>query len=111
VTVEIEKEARMNFERLHFDSSESFHFSYLQAKVGRESYLGVRTVGLGSRLRRDIPDICLDEAASLGLDGLCLLTDEQVGDTHSFIHHAHPRAQSCVLFMGSHSVPWISTSP
>lgn len=94
VTVEIEKEARMNFERLHFDSSESFHFSYLQAKVGRESYLGVRTVGLGSRLRRDIPDICLDEAASLGLDGLCLLTDEQVGDTHSFIHHAHPRAQS-----------------
>jgi len=94
VTLEIEKEAQMDFERLHYDASVAFHFSYLQARVGRGARLGVRTVGLGSRLRRDIPDIFLEEAASVELDGLCLLRDQQLGDTHSFIHHAHPHAQS-----------------
>ena len=94
VTFEIEKDSRVNLERLYFDDPESFHFSYLQAQVGRGAHLGIRSVGLGSKLRRDIPNISLEEAASVELDGLCLLKDHQLSDTHSFIHHAHPHAQS-----------------
>lgn len=94
ISFKIQNEALVDLERLQYDSAQSFHFSYLQAHIGRGAHLGVRTVGQGSRLRRDVPHIHLEEASTVELDGLCLLKDQQLADTHSFIHHAHPHARS-----------------
>ena len=87
--------ARLSHERIQRESPEAFHFSHLAARVERSATYACRTVAFGARLSRSTPHVLMaEEGAHLTLDGLALLGDSQVADTHSFIDHAVPHCTS-----------------
>lgn len=87
--------ARLRHERIQRESAEAFHLAALGARVERGGCYESRTVTLGAALSRQAPRVTLaGEDAELQLDGLALLGDAQVADTHSFIDHAQPRGSS-----------------
>ena len=87
--------ASLNHERIQRESAEAFHFSRLAGRVERNGHYACRTITFGGRLSRSTPHLVLAaEGASLVLDGLALLGDTQVADTHSFIDHTMPHGTS-----------------
>lgn len=87
--------ASLNHERIQRESAEAYHFSSLAARVERDGQYACRTISFGGRLSRSTPRVTLaEEGASLTLDGLALLGEAQVADTHSFIDHIVPRCTS-----------------
>jgi Fe-S cluster assembly protein SufD len=87
--------ASLSHERIQRESTEAFHFSSLAARVERDGQYACRTIAFGARLSRSTPRVTLAEAgASLTLDGLALLGETQVADTHSFIDHIVPDCTS-----------------
>jgi len=87
--------ASLSHERIQRESTGAFHFSSLAAKVERDAQYACRTIAFGARLSRSTPRVTLAEpGASLTLDGLALLGETQVADTHSFIDHIVPDCTS-----------------
>lgn len=87
--------ASLTHERVQRESLEAFHFSSLGARLHRDAQYRVRTVSLGARLSRQNPHVFLaEEGAHLELDGLALLSGDQLSDTHSLIDHAVAHCQS-----------------
>jgi Fe-S cluster assembly protein SufD len=87
--------AELTHERIQRESPEAFHFSSLFARVDRDARYVSRTITLGARLSRQTPHVVLaDEGIELTLDGLALLGESQVADTHSFIDHTKPHCSS-----------------
>jgi Fe-S cluster assembly protein SufD len=87
--------ASLNHERIQRESPEAYHFSNLAARVERDGQYSCRTIAFGGRLSRSTPRVTLaEEGASLILDGLALLGEAQVADTHSFIDHLVPHCTS-----------------
>ncbi len=91
----IHEEAEVIHERIQRESPDAFHIASLRAKVDRNGRYTSRTISLGARLSRQTPHATLaDEGAELTLDGLALLGENQVADTHSFIDHTQPHGTS-----------------
>lgn len=87
--------ASLIHERVQRESLEAFHFSTLGARLHRDAQYRVRTVSLGARLSRQNPHVFMaEEGAHLELDGLALLSGDQLSDTHSRIDHAVAHCQS-----------------
>ena len=87
--------AEVVHERIQRESPEAFHVSSLRARVDRGGRYTSRTITLGARLSRQNPHIVLaDEGVELTLDGLALLNEHQLADTHSFIDHTKPHGTS-----------------
>ena len=85
----------LSHERIQRESPEAFHFSHLAARVERRGTYACRTISFGARLSRCTPHVVLaQEGAHVTLDGLALLGDTQVADTHSFIDHTVPHCNS-----------------
>ena len=91
----VKENASLSHERIQRESAEAFHFSSLAARVERDGQYSCRTITFGGSLSRSTPQITLaHEGANLTLEGLCLLDDAQLADTHSFIDHTVPRCIS-----------------
>jgi len=87
--------ASLNHERIQRESAEAFHFSHLAARVERDGHYACRTISFGARLSRSTPHVTMAaEGAQVTLDGLALLSETQVADTHSFIDHTVPHCVS-----------------
>ena len=87
--------ATVTHERIQRESPEAFHISNLRARVERGARYDSRTISLGARLSRQSPQVVLcDEDVELTLDGLALLGEHQLADTHSFIDHTKPHGTS-----------------
>jgi Fe-S cluster assembly protein SufD len=87
--------AALDHTRIQRESAEAFHLSTLAARLEKDSQYACRTVAFGARLSRTTPRIDLAaEGASLTLDGLALLGESQLSDTHSFIDHLVPNCTS-----------------
>jgi Fe-S cluster assembly protein SufD len=87
--------AEITHERIQRESPEAFHISSLRARVERNGHYTARTISLGSHLSRQSPWVTLaDEETQLTLDGLALLGENQLADTHSFIDHTKPHGTS-----------------
>ncbi len=94
VEVQVGEGAILRHERVQRDSEDAFHISTLKAEVAKGGQYHSRTLSFGARLSRQQPWIRLGEGAEATLDGLALLQGSQVADTHSFLHHAEPKATS-----------------
>jgi Fe-S cluster assembly protein SufD len=94
VEVRVGEGAVLRHERVQRDSDEAFHFGTLRAEVAKGGQYHSRTLSFGARLSRQQPWVRLAEGAEVSLDGLALLDDHQVADTHSFLLHAEPHATS-----------------
>jgi len=93
--VRVHEGAALTHERIQREAPEALHFSNLRARVDRDARYISRTITLGARLSRQTPHVVLtDEGTELTLDGLALLGENQVADTHSFIDHTMPHGTS-----------------
>ena len=91
----VRENASLNHERIQRESPEAFHFSSLAARVERDGQYSCRTIAFGGRLSRSTPQVTLaQEGANVILEGLALLGDTQLADTHSFIDHTVPHCTS-----------------
>lgn len=88
-------DASLEHERIQREAPQAFHFSHLAVRVARDARYACRTIAFGGRLSRSTPHVVLAEpGAQVALDGLALLGDAQVADTHSFIDHLVPHCTS-----------------
>jgi len=94
VELQVGEGAILRHERVQRDSEDAFHIGTLKAEVARGGQYHSRTISFGARLSRQQPWVRLAEGAEATLDGLALLDGNQVADTHSFLHHAEPKATS-----------------
>jgi Fe-S cluster assembly protein SufD len=95
VEVIVREDAQLSHERIQRESPEAFHFSHLAARIERNGVYSCRTISFGARISRCTPQVNLaQEGASLTLDGLALLGESQLADTHSFIDHTVPHCST-----------------
>jgi Fe-S cluster assembly protein SufD len=94
VEIRVAEGAVLHHERVQRESPGAFHLGTLRAEVARGGQYHSRTLSFGARLSRQQPWVRLAEGAEATLDGLALLDEQQVADTHSFLLHAEPRATS-----------------
>jgi len=93
--IQVHEGAELVHERIQRESPQAFHFSALRARLARDAQYVSRTITLGARLSRQSPCVVMaDEGAELTLDGLAILGENQLADTHSFIDHTKPHGTS-----------------
>lgn len=87
--------ASLRHERVQRESADAFHLSNLRAQVGRDAKYLSRTLTFGATLSRQTPQVILaGTGAEVSLDGLALLNEAQVADTHSVLDHTEPNCAS-----------------
>ena len=95
IEVRVHENATLTHERVQRESRSAFHISSLFAQVDRGGRYVNRTLSLGARLSRQSPKVRMaEEGAELELNGLALLEQDQVADTHSLIDHLVPHCSS-----------------
>lgn len=110
VEIFVAEGAELRHERVQRESPEAFHISNLRARVEKDAKYHSRTISFGAQLSRQTPQVVLAaEGADVVLDGLALLGDTQLADTHSIIDHTKPRGLSrqlhkCIVDDDSHAV-------
>jgi Fe-S cluster assembly protein SufD len=88
----------------------SFHIATCAVRLERDASYRSVAVAVGARISRyNLNVLQAGEGTSCQLDGLALIRDRQLADTHSFIDHAHPHGTSrqlhkCVVGGHAHAV-------
>lgn len=102
--------ARVRHVRVQREAAPAFHIATGAVRVERDAHYASVSVALGARLsRHNLNVIQAGEGATIDLDGLALIHDRQLADTHSFVDHAHPNGASrqlhkCVVGGQAHAV-------
>ncbi len=87
--------ARVEHVHVQRDSGAAFHVGACAVSLGRASRYHSVSVALGAKLSRLGFDVELaGEGAECSLDGMALIGDSQVADTHSCIRHLAPHGSS-----------------
>jgi len=86
--------ARVNHIRVQGDSGKAFHIANCAVSIGRSSNYQSVSVALGARISRYNLNVLLAEGAECAVDGLALITDRQLADTHTCIDHTQPHGVS-----------------
>jgi len=93
--------AKVDHYKIQCESEAAFHFQTLESELGGDALFSNHTVTAGGCLgRNDIRGRLLGEESEAICNGLYLLKDEQVFDTHMFMDHAVPKCQSHELYKG-----------
>jgi len=96
--VSVAATARLRHIRLQRESGRAFHIATCVAAVAKDATYTSQTVTLGARLSRFDLSIALDaEGANAEIDGLALISNRQLADTHTLIDHAKPNGRSVQL--------------
>ena len=83
------------------ESASAFHFQTLEAHIGAGAVFRNHTLNLGSALgRNDIRAKLAGEGGEAICNGLNLLKESQLFDTHLFVDHAVPKCSSHELYKG-----------
>ncbi len=87
--------------KIQRESKEAFHFQTIEAHTGANAVFSNHAVTLGARLgRNDIRGKLMGEGGEAICNGLYLLKDRQIFDTHMFMDHAVPKCNSHELYKG-----------
>lgn len=87
--------------KIQRESAASFHFQTLEALTGENAVFSNHAVTIGSRLgRNDIRGKLMGEGGESICNGLYLLKDRQLFDTHMFMDHAVAKCNSHELYKG-----------
>jgi Fe-S cluster assembly protein SufD len=91
----VEANAQVNHTRVQRDSMEAFHVGKTVVSQARDSRYTCNAVSLGAKLSRHNLEVYqTGEQTETTLNGLTLLAEEQVGDTHSTIAFTKPYGSS-----------------
>jgi len=102
--------AHVRHVRRQRESPASFHIATCAVRLERDASYRSVAVAVGARISRyNLNVVQAGEGTSCQLDGLALIRDRQLADTHSFIDHAHPHGTSrqlhkCVVGGHAHAV-------
>ncbi len=101
--------ARVNHIRVQRDSGKAFHIANCAVSLGRSSNYQSVSVTLGAQISRYNLNVLLAEGAECAIDGLALITDRQLADSHTCIDHAKPHGVSrqlhkCIVGGAAHAV-------
>ncbi|MGK0341625.1 MAG: Fe-S cluster assembly protein SufD [Candidatus Azotimanducaceae bacterium] len=101
--------AHVNHIRVQRDSGKAFHISNCGVSLGRSSNYQSVSIALGAQISRYNLNVLMDEGAECAVDGLALIKDSQLADTHTCIDHAQPHGVSrqlhkCIVGGKAHAV-------
>src|SRR5699024_329854 len=110
VEVTLERDAYVKHTKIQRESEEAIHIARTGVHIKQHANYESYTITLGAKLSRNEPRITqLEEEVEFTVDGLVLLDDDQVSDTHSVMDHRFSHADShqlhkCVINDKAHSV-------
>lgn len=96
--------------RIQRESTQAFHLANCAVSLAHASNYQSVSISLGSQISRYNLDVRLtDEAAECTIDGLTLISDRQLADTHTCIDHLKPNGTSrqqhkCIVDDAAHAV-------
>jgi Fe-S cluster assembly protein SufD len=102
--------ARVRHVRVQRESGAAFHIATNAVRLERDSTYSSVSVALGARLSRyNLGVVQAGEGVTVELDGLALIRERQLADTHSFLDHARAHGTSrqlhkCVAGGHAHAV-------
>ena len=93
--IKLAENSHMTHVKLQRDSRNAYHISRLAADISRDSNYKSYAVHLGSHLSRsDVKAVLTDENTHATLDGLVMVNQDQLSDTHSIMDHTMPNCTS-----------------
>jgi len=107
--IAIADQAHVKHTRVQRDSVKAFHIADCAVSVGRSSNYQSVSIALGAQISRYNLNVLLAEGAECAVDGLALIADSQLADTHTSIDHAQPNGVSrqlhkCIVGGSAHAV-------
>jgi Fe-S cluster assembly protein SufD len=102
--------ARVRHIRVQRDSGKAFHIANCAVTLAHASRYQSVSVTLGARISRyNLNVLQAAEGAECTIDGLALITDRQLADSHTCIDHARPHGVSrqlhkCIVGGAAHAV-------
>ncbi len=102
--------AQVNHIRVQRDSGQAFHIANCAVSLANASHYRSVSVALGARISRyDLNVLHTAEGAECTIDGLALIGERQLADTHTCIDHAKPHGVSrqlhkCIAGGAAHAV-------
>lgn len=108
--IAVSENAAVAHVRVQRDASEAFHMGNCSVRQAAASRYELVNVALGGRISRLDLGIVHDGAGcETRIDGLALIGQRQLSDTHSCVDHAHPHGKlkqvyKCVVGGGAHAV-------
>lgn len=102
--------ARVNHIRVQRDSGRAFHIANCAVSLAHASSYQSVSVALGARISRyNLNVLQVAEGAECAIDGLTLIAERQLADTHTCIDHAKPHGTSrqlhkCIVDGAAHAV-------
>lgn len=106
----VAENAEVNHTRVQRDSKAAFHIGKTAVSQARDSRYTCTAISLGAKLSRHNLEIYqTGEQTQTTLNGLTMLTGEQVGDTHSAIaftkpHSASNQVHKCIVDDRAHAI-------
>ncbi len=101
--------ARVNHVRVQREGAQGFHIANCAVSLARTSNYQSVSVALGARISRYNLNVQMAEGAECAVDGLALISERQLADTHTCIDHAQPHGVSrqlhkCIVGGSAHAV-------
>ena len=101
--------ARVHHIRVQREGAKAFHIAHCAAILSRSSNYQSVSIAMGARISRYNLNIKMAEGAECSADGLALISNRQLADTHTCIDHAQPHGTSrqlhkCIVGGGAHAV-------
>jgi len=102
--------AHVSHVRVQRDSGHAFHIANCAVSLAQASRYRSVSVALGARISRyNLNVLHAAEGAECAIDGIALIADNQLADTHTCIDHAKPRGMSrqlhkCIVGGAAHAV-------
>jgi len=102
--------AQVEHVRVQRENDQAFHLASCAVSLGAASRYHSASVALGAQISRlDLSVLQTGDGAECALDGLALIGDQQLADTHTFIDHAKPHGVSrqlhkCIVGGAAHAV-------
>jgi Fe-S cluster assembly protein SufD len=104
------EEAVVEHVRVQREAGQAFQLATCAVRQARSSEYRASALAFGARISRyELTVTHAGPGAQTHLDGLALIGDRQLADTHTFVDHAHPQGQlrqlhKCVVGGGAHAV-------
>jgi Fe-S cluster assembly protein SufD len=108
--VALAENARVDHVRVQRESGKAFHIANGAVSLGRGSRYRSVSVAFGARIsRHELSVVQAGEGVECSIDGLALIGERQLADTHTTIDHALPQGKSrqlhkCIVGGAAHAV-------
>jgi Fe-S cluster assembly protein SufD len=102
--------ANLRHVRLQREGGSAFHIGNCTAVLAKDAYYASHSVSLGARLSRlNLNVLQQGEGVEVKLDGLAMIAERQLADTHTLMDHMRPNGScqqlhKCIVGGGAHAV-------